>query len=62
MYLFLLKANEVLLAGRKLTAKEAFDRGLVTDIIPQNDFRHFIAEKAKYIASLPPKVRLQKKS
>ena len=46
----------MLLAGRKLTAQEAFDRGLVTDIIPQGEFRDFIAEKTKYLAGLPPKV------
>lgn len=49
------RANDVLLAGRKLTAQEAFDRGLVTDIIPQGEFRSFIDTKAKYVASLPPK-------
>jgi len=49
------RANEVLLAGRKLTAQEAFDRGLVTDIIPQGEFSEFIAEKTKYLAGLPPK-------
>lgn len=49
------KANEVLLAGRKLTAQEAFDRGLVTDVIPQHEFNQTLEEKLKYLASLPPK-------
>lgn len=46
----------MLLGGRKLNAKEAFDRDLVTDIIPQNEFRKFVKEKVEYLAGLPPKV------
>jgi len=49
------KANDVLLGGRKLTAQEAFDRGLLTDIYPHDEFRARVNEKVKYLAGLPPK-------
>lgn len=55
------RANEVLLGGRKLTAQEAFDRGLVTDVIPQGEFRDFIEKKSKHLASLPPKSMMYSK-
>lgn len=48
------RANEVLLAGRKLTAQEAFDRGLLTDVIPSSEFQITVAEKVKHLSSLPP--------
>ena len=47
------RANEVLIAGRKLTAQDAFDRGLLTDIIHQREFHRKIDEKVQYISSLP---------
>jgi peroxisomal 3,2-trans-enoyl-CoA isomerase len=34
-----IKANEILLFNKKLTAKEAFDRNLVNQIIPDADFQ-----------------------
>lgn len=49
------RASEVLLAGRKLTAHEAFERGLVTDVIPHSEFKQSINEKVKHLAALPPK-------
>lgn len=49
------KANEILLAGRKITAKQACDRGLVTEVIPYKEFHQTIAEKVNAIAQLPPK-------
>ena len=51
-----LQANEVLLAGKKLTAEEALDRNLLTKVIPDASFEKFIEEKLQYLASLPPKV------
>ena len=47
------RANEMLLAGREITAREAFDRGLVTDIFPSSDFKVRVAEKIKILASMP---------
>lgn len=47
------KANEVLLGGRKLTAHEANDRGLVTDVIPDLEFQQTVGEKLKHLTSLP---------
>ena len=45
------------MGGRKLTPQEALDRGLITDIVPEREFRDFIEKKTKELASLPPKVR-----
>ena len=47
-----------MLGGRKLTPQEALDRGLITDVVPEREFRDFIEKKTKELASLPPKVRL----
>jgi len=47
------RANEVLLAGRKLTAKEAFDRGLVTDVFPGGEFRDIVNKKVRHLSTLP---------
>ena len=51
-----LQANEVLLAGKKLTAEEALDRNLLTKVIPDASFEKVIEEKLEYLASLPPMV------
>jgi len=56
------KANEVLLGGKKLTAQEAFDRNLVTAIIPHDEFRKSVEEKLNYLASLPPKSLMYSKA
>ena len=46
----------MLLGGRKITAAEACDRGLVTRVIPANEFQNNMKEIMSYMAALPPKV------
>jgi len=55
------KANEMLLAGRKLTAIEAFNCGLVSEVIPHDKFTDEIQNKVQALGRLPPKsLRLSK--
>ncbi|XP_022091979.1 enoyl-CoA delta isomerase 2, mitochondrial-like isoform X2 [Acanthaster planci] len=55
------KSNEVLLFGRKLTAQEAYDRGLVTEIFPDATFRQDVQNKLDEFATLPKQsMRLSK--
>ena len=56
--LSLLQANEVLLAGRKLTAVEACNYGFVTEVFPQAEFQKEVDKRMKHLASLPPKVTI----
>ena len=51
-----MQANEMLLAGVKLTSQEAYERGLVTRVYPQAEFHQKLKEAAQHVASLPPKV------
>ena len=51
------QANEVLLGGKKLTAAEAYDRGLVTSVFPSQEFQSRVKEVVTNMAGLPPKVR-----
>lgn len=51
-----LQANEVLMAGVKLTSTEAYERGMVTRVFPQSEFQQRLTEAAQHIASLPPQV------
>ena len=51
-----MQANEVLMAGVKLTAGEAYERGLVTRVYPKSEFQQKLSENALHIASLPPMV------
>ena len=53
-----LQANEILMAGAKLSATEAYERGLVTRVFPKEELQQKLKETVQYIASLPPKVRL----
>lgn len=46
----------MLLAGRKLTAMEAHQCGLVTDVILHNNFQGEIERRVQALAKLPPKV------
>ncbi|CAB3981762.1 enoyl- delta isomerase 2, mitochondrial isoform X3 [Paramuricea clavata] len=49
------KANEVLLAGRKLNAVEACNCGLVTEVFPQAEFEKEVNKRMKHLTGLPPK-------
>ncbi|KAL9974342.1 hypothetical protein ACROYT_G011366 [Oculina patagonica] len=49
------KANEMLLAGCKLTAVEARDCGLVTAVFPHDKFSEEVQKKVQAMAKLPPK-------
>lgn len=48
------KANEVLLAGRKLTAQEAYERNLVSEVFPAGQFQGKVKEIVSNMAKLPP--------
>jgi Delta3-Delta2-enoyl-CoA isomerase len=48
------RANEILLAGRKLHAAEAKEWGLVNDVFEQSSFTAEVGAFAERIASLPP--------
>lgn len=55
------KASEMLFAGRKLTAVEAHDCGLVTDVFPHDKFMDEVQNRVQAMAKLPPKsLRLSK--
>lgn len=56
VFLFSLQANEVLLVGHKLTAVEAYDRGLVTRVFPAQEFQDRVKEIISRVAGLPPMV------
>jgi peroxisomal 3,2-trans-enoyl-CoA isomerase len=53
------QANELLMGGVKLTAGEAYERGLVTRVYPGSEFQQRLREAAQHIANLPP-MSLQK--
>ena len=48
----------MLMAGVKLTAHEAYERGLVTRVFPQAEFPQRLTEAVQHIASLPPMVHV----
>ena len=48
----------MLLGGRKITAVEAYERGLVTRVIPKSEFQSTVKEITTRMASLPPKVHV----
>ena len=50
------QANEILLLGHKLTAREAYERGLVTRVFPTAEFQDKVKEIVTRAAQLPPKV------
>ena len=54
-FLFSLQANEVLLVGHKLTAVEAYERGLVTRVFPAQEFQDRVKIISR-VAGLPPMV------
>ena len=54
--LMLLQASEMLMFNRKLTAQEACDRGLVSEVFPQHVFQQEAWKKVQQFANLPPVV------
>lgn len=51
-----LQASEVLLFNKKLTAVEASDLGLVTEVFPDASFQAEVWPRLKNYGKLPPKV------
>lgn len=51
-----LQASEVLLFNKKLTAVEASDLGLVTEVFPDSSFQAEVWSRLKNYGKLPPKV------
>ena len=51
-----LKASEVLLFGKKISAVEAEDLGLVTKVFPAAELDSLIWPKLKEMSELPPTV------
>ena len=49
------KAVEFLMCEKKLTAEEALDRNIVTEVIPHESFSKVCQERLALFASLPPK-------
>lgn len=49
----ILKANEILLFNRKLNAHEAYERGLVTEVLPEAEFGQKAWQKVEAISKLP---------
>lgn len=50
------QANEVLMGGRKLTATEAYERGLVTRVFSKDEFKQKVKETVGELAKMPPQV------
>lgn len=48
------KAMKILLTGELFSAKEAFDMGLVSEVVPDGQAEKRAVEMATHIASLPP--------
>ena len=55
-FLFSLQANEVLLVGHKLTAVEAYERVLVTKVLPAQEIQDRVKEIISQVAGLPTMV------
>ena len=58
---FVKKACELLLFNRKLTAKEAYERNLVNEIIPHSEFEKLASKKIEQISQLPHQVEWVRK-
>lgn len=52
----LLQANEMLLFNKKLTAAQACDLGLVTEVFPDSSFQAEVWTRLKGYGKLPPNV------
>ena len=50
------QSEYVLLAGRKLSAVEACNYGLVTEVFPHAEFEREVNKRMRHLAALPPKV------
>ena len=48
-----LKAKEVLLFNRKLSAFEAYERGLLNEVIPSDRFQIEISKKLEEFSKIP---------
>ncbi|XP_055451109.1 enoyl-CoA delta isomerase 3, peroxisomal-like [Psammomys obesus] len=48
------KASEMLLFGKKLTAREAWAQGLVTEVFPESTFEEEVWTRLRAYAKLPP--------
>lgn len=48
------RANEILMGGHKLTAREAYERGLVTRVFGQDEFAQRVKESVGELARMPP--------
>ncbi|RNA08758.1 enoyl- delta isomerase mitochondrial isoform X1 [Brachionus plicatilis] len=53
------KASEFLLFNRKLTAHEAFERNLVTEVIAHDEFQSKVWKKIEEFSKLPPESLLE---
>jgi peroxisomal 3,2-trans-enoyl-CoA isomerase len=51
-----LKAADFLLFNRKLTAQEALERNLVTEIVPHGQFQTLAWQKVESFSKLPKEV------
>lgn len=53
-----LQASEVLLFNKKLTAVQACELGLVTEVFPDSSFQTEVWRRLKAYAKLPPNVSI----
>lgn len=51
-----IQATEVLLFGKTLTAREAYNVGLVTEVFPDATFQQEVSSRVKDYATLPKNV------
>ena len=56
LLLNLLQANEMLLFNRKITAEQALERNLVSQVIPDKDFHEVTSKIIDQYAKFPPQV------
>jgi len=54
------QANEMLLFNRQLTAKEACQAGLVTEVIPGGNFWNEVTKRVEGVVDCPLKVSITK--
>jgi enoyl-CoA hydratase/carnithine racemase len=49
------RASELLLLGDRISAKKAYEYGLVNEVLPQSDYLEYAIQKANQLAALPSK-------